>query len=208
MPTPEILAGIRRFRESLQKDPERLERLASQGQSPRVLFIACSDSRVAPEIITQAQLGDLYVVRSVGNLIPPFGTGEAAIGAALEHALLHLHVEHVVVCGHTDCGCIKALDAHLDWGREPHLARWVEHARPAGTKVEASGLPADEQHLATVRENVLLQLEHLRSYDPVREAERAGTLTLHGWVVHVETGEIEAYSRPTATWGAISEPSA
>lgn len=203
MPTPEILAGIGSFQESFRTGRERLEHLASHGQSPQVLFTACSDSRVAPELITGAQLGDLFVVRTVGNLVPPLGTGEMAIGAALEYAVLHLHVKHLVVCGHTDCGCIKALDRAVDWSREPHIARWVEHARPARTKVEASGVPPEDRHLATVRENVLLQIDHARSYDPVREAERAGTLMLHGWVYDLETGAFDAYSAQTTAWGAL-----
>jgi carbonic anhydrase len=203
MPTPEILAGIGRFRQGVEGNREHLERLASQGQSPQVLFIACSDSRVAPELITDAQLGDLFVVRTVGNLVPPFGTGDVGMGAALEYAILHLHIKHVVVCGHTDCGGLRALDQAPDWSREPHIARWIELARPARTKVAAGGLPAEEQPLATARENVLLQLEHLRSYDPVREAERAGALTLHGWVYRLEAAELEAYDAKNVTWAPL-----
>jgi carbonic anhydrase len=207
MPTSGILAGVRRFQESIRANREQIERLAYQGQSPQALFIACSDSRVAPELVTGAGLGDLYVVRTMGNLVPPFGTGEMAVGASVEHAVLHLGVKHLVVCGHTHCGCIRALDEVPDWSREPHIARWIEHARPARTKVAASGLPEDEQHLATVRENVLLQLEHLRSYDPVREGERSGTLSLHGWVYHLETGELEAYDGRTGGWAPVIAPS-
>jgi carbonic anhydrase len=117
---------------------------------------------------------------------------------------LHLHVQHVVVCGHTQCGCLKALGTPPDWSREPHMARWIEHARPARTKVEASGLPTEDQPLAVVRENVLLQLEHLRSYDPVREGERAGTLRLHGWVYHLETGEFEVYDPGSGVWRPLT----
>jgi carbonic anhydrase len=200
MPTPKILDGIRRFQEQFEADRERLVRLATEGQSPRVLFIACSDSRLAPELITCAELGDLFVVRTLGNLVPPFGTGDVGTGAAIEYALLHLHVVHAVVCGHTRCACLAALDTSPDWSREPHICRWIEHARPARTKVEASGLPPEEQPLATVRENVLLQMEHLRSYDPVREGEKAGTLTLHGWVYHLETGEFEVYDAESGEW--------
>jgi len=200
MPTPGVLAGIRRFQERFQESRERFERLASQGQAPQVLFIACSDSRVAPELITDAELGDLYVLRTLGNLVPPFGTGDMSIGAAVEYAVLHLHVGHAVVCGHTDCGGIKALDQPVDWYREPHIARWIENARPAKTKVEASGLPSEELHLMTVRENVLLQLEHLRSYEAVREGERTGSLAVHGWVYHLEAGSFETYDAQAGTW--------
>jgi carbonic anhydrase len=117
-------------------------------------------------------------------------------------------VRHIVVCGHTDCGCIKALDHTPDWSREPHLARWVEHARPAQTKVAAGGLPDAELHRATVRENVLLQLEHLRTYDPVRAGERAGALLAHGWVYRLESGGVEVYDEAAEGWRALAESAA
>ncbi|HNS51070.1 MAG TPA: carbonic anhydrase [Anaerolineae bacterium] len=204
MPTTKILNGMQGFQERFRADPERLVRLATEGQHPQVLMVACSDSRVAPELITGAELGDLFVVRTVGNLVPPYGTGEAAIGTAVEYAILHLHVQHVVLCGHTRCGCLAALESPPDSGREPHIARWIELARPAKTKAEASGLPPEELPMAVIRENVLLQMENLRSYDAVRHAERAGTITLHGWVYHLETGEVEAYDAGSGSWGALS----
>jgi len=203
MPTPKILAGIAKFRDYYEQNWELFERLATQGQSPEVLFIGCSDSRVPSEVLTRIEPGDLFVTRNIANIVPPYGTGEMAVGSVLEYAILHLHVKHIVILGHTDCGGLKALDQPPDWSHEPHLARWIEHARPAKTKVEASGLPEEARALATVRENVLLQLEHLRSYDPVRAGERAGTLTLHGWVYHLETGIFEAHNPHTGAWTAL-----
>jgi carbonic anhydrase len=206
MPTPKVLAGVAQFQEYFQQNRELFERLATQGQAPEVLLIGCSDSRVPPELLTRLEPGSLFVTRNVANIVPPYGTGEMGVGAVIEYAVLHLRVKHVLILGHTDCGGIKALDAPVDWSREPHIARWIEHARPARTKVEASGLPAEEQHVATVRENVLLQLEHLRSYDPVREGVRAGTLTLHGWVYHLASGTFEAYDTRTGTWAPVAPP--
>jgi carbonic anhydrase len=199
-PVLEFVEGIQRFGEYYRQNQALFDRLATEGQLPQALFIGCSDSRVPPELLTGSGPGELFVLRHVGNIVPPFGTGEMGTGAVIEYAVLHLRVGHVVVCGHTDCGAIQALDAPLDLAREPHLARWIEHARPARTKVQASGLPEGSRHLATVCENVLLQLENLRSYDPVRAGERAGTLTLHGWVYHLESGLIEAFDQETGTW--------
>ena len=206
MPTPELLAGIGQFQTHFREHQELYEQLATQGSGAEVLFIGCSDSRVPIELLTMADPGELFVARNVGNIVPPYGIGETAMGAVIEYAVRHLHVKHIVVSGHTDCAGIKALDAPADWSREPHLARWIEHARPAKTKVEASGLPEEVCHLATVRENVLLQMEHLRSYDPVREAERAGSLTLHGWVYHLETGTFQACVAATGRWTPPSAP--
>jgi len=192
--------GIRRFQDRHEQNLDLFRRLADEGQAPAALFIGCSDSRVPPEVILDAQPGLLFVTRNIANIVPPYGSGEVAVGAVVEYAIRHLHIQQIIVCGHTDCGGIKALDAQPNWDREPHIARWIEHARPAKTKVEASGLPTEKCHLATVRENVLLQMEHLHSYDPVREAERAGALALVGWVYHLDTGMVEAYDPQAGDW--------
>lgn len=203
MPTAKILAGVGRFPAYFRENRELFDRLALR-QTPEVLFLTCSDSRIVPELITGTDPGDMYVVRTLANVVPPFGVGAIGVGAGIEYAVLYLHVAHVVLCGHTDCGGIRALDETLDLSREPHIARWLDNARPAKTKIEASGLPVELRHLATVRENVLLQLEHLRSYDPVRNALRQGTLTLHGWVYHLETGLVEAHDPATGEWSAVA----
>jgi carbonic anhydrase len=200
MPTPQILAGIRAFQVHFGQNPDLFDRLAAHGQSPDVLVISCCDSRVSPELITDAKPGDLFVVRTIGNVVPPFGSGQMGVAAAIEFGVLELHVSHIILCGHTDCGGIHALDTSPDWSRASHIARWIEYARPAKTEIDASGLLEEERHLAIVRENVLLQLGNVRSYDPVREGERAGTLTLHAWVYHLETGVIEAYNEETGAW--------
>lgn len=207
MPTDRILAGIGRFRAYFEENRELFELQANEGQAPQALFIGCSDSRVPPEWITQCDPGDLFVTRNLGNIVPPYGTGQTAIGAVVEYAVLQLNVGHIILCGHTDCGSIKALAQAADWIREPHMARWIEHARPAKTQIEASSLPEEERHLATVRANVLLQLENIRSYDPVRTGEKAGAIILHGWVYHLESGIIEAYNPETSSWSPV-EPTA
>jgi carbonic anhydrase len=155
-------------------------------------------------LITGSEAGDLFVVRTIGNIVPPYGTGAIGVGAVVEYAVRHVQVGHIVLCGHTDCGGIEALDEHIDLMREPHLARWIDYARPAKTTIDASGLPEAARHLATVRKNVLMQLENLRSYDPIREGERAGTLRLHGWVYYVETGLVEAYDLERDEWSPVA----
>jgi carbonic anhydrase len=203
MPTAKILAGVGRFQDYFRENRELFDRLAIR-QEPEVLFITCSDSRVVPELITGSEPGDVFVMRTVGNIVPPYGTGATGVGAAVEYAVRHVHVAHIVLFGHTDCGGIKALDEHIDLIREPHLARWIDYARPAKTTVDASGLPEEARHLATVRQNVLLQLENLRSYDPIRVGERDGTLRLHGWVYHLETGLVEAYDLESDGWSSVA----
>ena len=206
MPTDKLLTGHRRFKERFKDDRETFVRLAKEGQEPKVLWIGCSDSRVIPEQITGAESGQLFVMRNVANVVPPFGTGAMAVGAVIEYAILHLHVPHVVICGHTQCGGIKALEGHIDLAREPHIARWVELARPARTQVEASGIPEEARYLETIKANVLLQLENLRTYDCVREAIRADQLTLHGWLYDLHTGDLLAYDDESGQWCALALP--
>ncbi len=200
MPTPKIRIGMRKYQDYFRENQELMERLATHSQTPEVLFISCADARVVPALMVGAEPGDLFVVRNLANVVPPLGAGQMGMGAIIEYALLHLRIAHIVICGHTDCGGIKALGTHVDWRRESHIARWLEYARTIQSKIEVSGLPEEERHLALVRENVLLQLEHLRTYSPVSEGERSGTLTLHGWVYHVETGMVEAYDPLTKAW--------
>jgi carbonic anhydrase len=206
MPTNKLLTGHRRFKERFEADRERFVRLAEEGQKPQVLWIGCSDSRVIPEQITGAEPGQLFVMRNIANVVPPFGTGDMAVGAVIEYAILHLRVPHVVICGHTQCGGIKVLEGHVDLAREPHIARWVELARPARTQVEASGIPEEARYLETIKANVLLQRENLRTYDCVREAIEAGHLTLHGWLYGLHSGDLLAYDDESGQWGALALP--
>jgi carbonic anhydrase len=187
--------------EFFENERELLDVLARQGQSPDMMFIGCSDSRVVPELLTGARAGDLFVARVVANIVPPYGTGQNAVGAALEYAVLHLQVKHLIICGHTDCGGIQALDHPLDMAAEPAIAGWIEFARPAQTQVDArGGLVDDARHRAIVEENVLLQLGNLQTYDAVRRALVENRLELHGWVYDLVEHQMSFYD---ATQGSF-----
>ncbi len=187
-------------------EQEVFTRLAEEGQNPKVLWIGCSDSRVIPEQITGADLGEMFRMRNVANVVPPSGTAGDTVGAVIEYAILHLRVPHVVICGHSECSGIKALDGHVDMAREPHIARWVELARSARAQVESSGVPENERYLETVKANVLLQRENLRTYGCVREAEKVGHLALHGWLYDLHTGDLLAYGDESSQWGTLILP--
>ncbi|HHS98117.1 MAG TPA: carbonic anhydrase [Chloroflexi bacterium] len=166
-----------------------MERLAREGQSPSVLFIGCSDSRVMPSRVLGARPGDVFVMRNVANVVPPADAGESAVGAVIEYAVVHLKVPHIVVCGHLDCGGVHALDASLDPHREPHITRWLAYIRPALQEIPPD-LTGEARHRAVVEANVRLQLRHLRTYPCVAQALREGRLTLHGWVYDLGTGSL------------------
>lgn len=199
MSLSQLLAGYARFKDRIPTEPESCLPAAGDPQ-PGALWVGCSDSRVIPELITGARPGDLLVLRNIANILPPFGVACDTIGAVIEYAVLRMRVADVVVCGHTECAGIKCLGEPLDYGREPHIARWVELARPAYTRVEAANLPQGERYLETIRANVLLQCDNLRSYPCVQDALRAGELQVHGWLYDVRSGALQAYDAATGQW--------
>jgi carbonic anhydrase len=174
-------------------EQELLENLAQHGQSPEAMFIGCCDSRVVPELLLGARPGDLYVTRVVANIVPPYGFGQYAIGAATEHAVLRVGVKHIILCGHTGCGGIQALDENTSIAAEPSIAGWIEFARPAQRRVDAHGGGGGDRHQAIVKENVLLQLDNLQTYPAVRHALTEKKLELHGWVYDLANREILYY---------------
>jgi len=204
MPTEKLISGHRRFREKFDSEHEVFERLAEEGQNPKVLWIGCSDSRVVPELITGADPGELFDVRNIANIVPPAPTIACATGAAIEYAVLHLEVSHIVVCGHTDCGGIKALEAPPPAQSEPHIASWLELAEPARQQVLALRLPSEEIYLETIKANVLLQSENLRTYPCVVERERQGALSIHSWLYDLHTGEISEFDGSANSWENVA----
>jgi carbonic anhydrase len=207
MPTEKLLSGHRRFREKFESEHDVFLRLAEEGQNPKVLWIGCSDSRVVPELITGADPGELFDVRNIANIVPPAPTVVCATGSAIEYAVLHLEVSHIVVCGHTECGGIKALEAPPPAGTEPHLASWIELAQPARERVVARGVPAHDVYIETIKANVLLQCENLRTYPCVAERERSGALSIHPWLYDLYTGSILAFDDTTADWATVAQQS-
>jgi carbonic anhydrase len=207
MPTSKLIDGYRRFREKYESDHEVFDRLAEEGQKPKVLWIGCSDSRVVPELITGADPGELFDVRNIANVVPRAGSSACATGAAVEYAVIHLGVDHIVVCGHTQCGGIAALAVDAEPTKQPHITSWLELARPAREQVLARGLAEDEIYLETIKTNVLLQFDNLRTYPCVADCERQGSLTIHGWLYDLHTGTIEAYHPESERWEPVARHS-
>jgi carbonic anhydrase len=208
VPTSKLIAGHRSFREKFRSDHAVFEKLAEEGQHPKVLWIGCADSRVVPELITGADPGELFDVRNIANIVPPATATACATGAAVEYAVIHLKVRHIVVCGHTECGGIKALEEPLEPEKQPHIASWLELARPARDRVLDSDVPEKDRYLETIKTNVLIQCENLRSYPCVAEGERSGGLAIHPWLYDLYTGEIWECDEDSGVWGTIAESAA
>lgn len=191
-----LIQGLHRFQANyVATHPDLFEQL-SQGQSPRVLFITCSDSRVDPALITQADMGDLFVIRNAGNIIPPYQSANGGEGATLEYALHALDVQQIIVCGHSRCGAMKGLLKRESLEEEmPLVYDWLKHAEPTRRllKENYSHCGKDELIEIAVAENVLSQLDNLSTYPVVRAKVHRGRLTLHGWIYQIESGQVLAY---------------
>lgn len=179
-----FVGGHHHFRAWAKQDGDTLRQLA-KGQSPEALVVSCSDSRVIPELITNAGPGALFVVRNVANLVPPYRSGNQSVGAALAYAIDHLRVGHLVVLGHYGCGGMAAVrelatgHAHLD----PVLPAWLEYGRDSWDELVAAGdAESADWHDRLVEENVLQQLANALEYPVVARAIDEGRLALHAWI--------------------------
>lgn len=186
-----LIEGLKSFKANVVPAKQELFDELATGQSPATLFITCADSRIDPSLITQTNPGDIFVVRNAGNIIPPLeASGSSADGnaASIEYALNALNVSDVVVCGHSNCGAMGGLQK-LDAVAEslPSVRRWLENSESL-LETEAAGDLDD-----LIEANVLLQLEHLKTYPGVQAKLDAGELTLHGWVYDIGSGDVRTH---------------
>lgn len=190
-----LVRGVHRFRRNVYEPNRTQYQKLVDGQQPHTLFIACSDSRLALEAMTQCEPGDLFVLRNAGNLVPPFGAERGGTAATVEYAVAGLRVPHLVVCGHTGCGAMRALLEPATLDDLPETARWLQHAEATRRIIDVrNGHPTfDARWDATVEVNVLIQLENLRTHPAVAAALAHGTLDLYGWVFDLRTGEVRNY---------------
>ncbi|MEO0869263.1 MAG: carbonic anhydrase [Cyanobacteria bacterium J06642_11] len=191
-----LMRGLRQFQDNYVPTHKTLMASLAKGQSPNVLFITCSDSRVQPELITQAELGELFVIRNAGNIIPPFGATNGGEGATIEYAVKSLKVNHIIICGHSSCGAMKGL---LQIGKleekMPLVYNWLIHTEATRQLVDDhySELDKSDKLDMLVAENILTQIENLRTYPAVRSMLHSGNLSLHGWIYNINDGSILAY---------------
>lgn len=190
-----LVEGLQKFASNVYPKQRDLFAKLAKGQSPEVLFITCSDSRVGPQHITQTDPGDIFVIRNAGNIVPPYGTHTSGEAATIDYALTALNIEHIVICGHTGCGAMTAL---LDVEKIPHASpvrRWLDNAE--GTRRLMLDAYADvegpDRLKACIQENVLVQVEHLRTHPSVQSALARGSLSIYAWVYDIEHGRILQY---------------
>ena len=202
----QLIDGIHRFQAGVFGPQHELFKRLVDGQAPDALFITCSDSRIAPNLITQTNPGDLFIVRNAGNLVPPWGidSGEAA---TIEYALECLDVSDVIICGHTHCGAMSAILRPETIAELPAMKRWLTYAE--GTRrvlaKHYGKLDADALLDVCTEENVMCQIENLRTHPSVMAKLAARELTLHAWIYDIETGAVHAFSDEQGQFVPVAE---
>ncbi len=210
-----LIRGIVQFRKNVQQGyREAFGRLAI-GQSPDTLFIACSDSRVVPNTFASTDPGDLFVLRNIGNLIPECGehgisTSDESEAAAIEFSVLSLKISNIIVCGHSECGAMRKLVSGRNEVDAPNLQNWLRHGEPAVDRLRAGAAldPTLTEHNQLSQLNVLLQIEHVKSYPAVKKRMEEGTLGVHGWWFDIARADVYAYEEQLNRFILIDEEEA
>ena len=190
-----LLEGVARFKRDVFPARKHLFKSLADSQSPEALFITCADSRIVPDLIMQTQPGDLFICRNAGNIVPPYGDVQGGVSATIEYAVCVLNVKHVIVCGHSDCGAMKALVQPHKLDGLPTVKRWLSHGELAHRVVtENSADLTDDAFLqALTEENVIAQLDHLRTFPFIAARLASGRVQLHGWVYNIAKGDVSCW---------------
>ena len=202
-----LIQGIHQFQGKSFIPLQGLFEQLAKGQKPETLFITCSDSRIDPGLLTQAKPGDLFILRNAGNIVPPHGAGNGGEAATIEFAVAALGVRDIIICGHSHCGAMQGLLKPEQVAALPAVSSWLSHAETTRRIMRENygHLDGDRLLTATVEENVLVQLENLRTLPAVGSRLVRGDLHLHGWVYKIETGEVFAYDVESAQFVKLAE---
>ncbi|MNE06583.1 Carbonic anhydrase 1 [compost metagenome] len=201
----DIIDGFLKFQKEAYPERVKLFKDLASQQSPRALFISCSDSRLVPELVTQREPGDLFVIRNAGNIVPSYGPEPGGVSASVEYAVAALQVSDIVICGHSDCGAMTAIATCKCLDHMPAVAGWLRYADSARVVNEARNHFGPQAKVeAMVRENVIAQLANIQTHPSVRLALEEGRVTLHGWIYDIESGLIEAFDGGTGTFVCLA----
>ena len=198
----EYAKGNELFRAYFKNNKDSLLDLVKSGQTPKALFIGCSDSRVIPDLIVQSDPGDLFVIRNVGNFVPPYKPDEDyhATASGIEYAVSVLNVKEIIICGHTHCGACQHLYEEIEDPSLVHTKKWLELGKSAKSSAILSlGADAPREELLRLTEKLSLikQIENILTYPPVKKKFENGNLHIHGWYYDMETGQIDYYNADT-----------
>jgi carbonic anhydrase len=202
-----LFEGVNRFKTGyFAENREFFEGLAARTQQPIALFITCSDSRVHPNLITQTEPGELFLLRNAGNIVPPHGAGGSE-AATIEYSLEVLGIQDVIVCGHSQCGAIQALLTHERAANLPALQRWCDHAEATRriVKKKYGNRSTAAIAMAAAKENVLVQLQHLETHPAVAVRLATNAVRLYGWYYDIGSGEVAQYDASLSRFVPLSQ---
>lgn len=191
-----LVDGVQKFQSHVFSAQRHLFEKLAEGQNPLALFITCSDSRINPNLITQTEPGELFILRNAGNIVPPYGASRGGEEGSIEYAVSVLGVEDIIVCGHSHCGAMSALLNPEKAAPYPAIRNWLDHAEGTRRIIEENYKHLDGEfarQTAAVEVNVLVQLDNLRTHPAVAAALAREQLNLHAWVYEFETGKVFAF---------------
>jgi len=202
----DIIAGFLRFQKEVFPTRRELFKTLAAGQTPKALFISCSDSRMVPELVTQREPGELFVIRNAGNIVPSFGPEPGGVSATVEYAVAALKITDIVICGHSDCGAMKAVATCACLDHMPAVKNWLRHSDAARMINESLNHTTEQERIdGMVRANVIAQLNNIRTHPSVALGIAQKRLTLHGWVYDIETGSLDALDESTGRFVPLAE---
>lgn len=197
-----IIEGISKFQSEVY--PQHKTRFAelAEGQAPRALFITCSDSRIDPNLLTQTLPGELFICRNAGNIVPPHSNETGGMTASIEYAISVLNIDNIIICGHSNCGAMKAAMNTEGLKDLPHVKTWLDHCRAAVKSVEnhhncGHGNLDDSNLDEITKQNIILQMNHIKTHPAVFGKHSSGELKIHGWVYDIKSGNVESYDEKT-----------
>jgi len=201
-----IRAGLTRFQSEIYPQRRDLFHRLAREQHPRALFLTCADSRVDPSLITQTEPGELFICRNAGNIVPPHGGINEGMTASIEYALAVLEVPHVIICGHSNCGAMKGVLHPESLKTLPHVSAWLTYSQAALEVVDTISPDLDEEQRtnALIEQNVLIQIQNLRTHPQVAAKLAAKKVQLHAWVYDIETGQVVAYDEHEGRFAPLS----
>lgn len=206
-----LIQGIVDFRQNRTEESRELFAKLALGQQPDALFIACSDSRVVPNVFASTNPGDLFVLRNIGNLIPPHDSiQDNSVSAVLEFAIFNLNVADIIVCGHSECGAMNALSKGTHANCCPHLDAWLTYGQESVNKVD-QGLtlnPSLARHNQISQVNVLQQMEHIAGYPFIKERLEKREIRIHGWWFDIAHADVYCYEKAQNKFVLIDEKEA
>lgn len=190
-----IIEGLLRFQQDIFPKKQDLFASLAAGQRPRALFITCGDSRIVPDLMMQTNPGELFIIRNAGNIVPPDGDVAGGVTASIEYAVVALNVPNIIICGHSNCGAMKAVLHPESLSDMPKVAPWLRHADTAARVVRENYPELSEQERLEIltKENVIIQLEHLKTHPSVAARLARGVLSLYGWYYDIQSGKVQAF---------------